>query len=93
VAAQSEASYGLGQLESEDRRFESGSRHRFMSAFFCVVLSCQGRGLEMGRSPAQGVPPRRLKGFIVSEVISDSEKDMKCGSKQITDKLTDLSVE
>jgi hypothetical protein len=25
-----------------------------MSAFFCVLLSCVGRGLEMGLSPVQG---------------------------------------
>jgi hypothetical protein len=28
-----------------------------VSAFFCVVWTCIGRGLASGRSPTQGVPP------------------------------------
>jgi hypothetical protein len=42
------------------------------TAFFCVVLSCVGRGLEMGRYPVERVLPKRLKGFITSEVHSES---------------------
>jgi hypothetical protein len=37
-----------------------------MPAFFCVVLFCVGRDLVIGRSPIQGVQPKRLKGFTVS---------------------------
>jgi len=40
----------------------------------CVVLSCAGRGLVMGRSPVQGHLPKCLKGFVISEVNSDSEQ-------------------
>jgi len=32
-----------------------------MSAYFCVVLSCVGRGLTTGLSPVQGVPQKCLK--------------------------------
>jgi hypothetical protein len=40
-----------------------------MSVFFCVVvLSRVGRGLAMGRRPVQGVLPKGLSGFMVSEV-------------------------
>jgi len=45
-----------------------------MSAFFCVVLSCVGRGLAMGRSPTQGVLSKYLKGFRVPELICASEQ-------------------
>jgi hypothetical protein len=44
------------------------------SASFCVVLSCVGRGLAVGRSPLQGTLPICLIGFIVSEVNSESEQ-------------------
>jgi hypothetical protein len=36
--------------------------HQRMSTFFCVVLSCAGRGLAMGRSPIQGDPTKYLNG-------------------------------
>jgi hypothetical protein len=36
---------------------ETHSRHGYVSSFFCVVLSCVGRGLVSGRSPVQGVLP------------------------------------
>jgi hypothetical protein len=45
-----------------------------MSMLFCVVLSCVGRGLAVGCSPVQVVLPKYLKGFIVSEVNSESEQ-------------------
>jgi hypothetical protein len=47
--------YCLRPLEHWDPGFESRSRHGCVSAFFCVVLSCVGRGLASGRSPVQGV--------------------------------------
>jgi len=42
--------------------------------YFCVVLSCVGTGLAIGQSPVQGFLPKRLNGFVVSEVNSDSEQ-------------------
>jgi len=56
VAAQSKAR-SLWPLEHWGRGFESRSRHECVSAFFCVVLSCVGSGLAMGRSTVQGVLP------------------------------------
>jgi hypothetical protein len=41
---------------------------------FSVVLSCVGRRLAMGRSAAQSVLPRCMKGFIVSEVNFELEQ-------------------
>jgi hypothetical protein len=40
-----------------DRGFESRSRHGCLSASFCAVLSCVGRGLATGWSLVQGVLP------------------------------------
>jgi hypothetical protein len=40
--------YCLRPLEHWDHGFESHSRHGCVSAFFCVVLSCVGRGLASG---------------------------------------------
>jgi hypothetical protein len=40
-----------------DRGFESRSRHEWLSASFCVVLSCVGRDLATGWSLVQGVLP------------------------------------
>jgi hypothetical protein len=40
-----------------DRGFESRSRHGCLSASFCVVLPCVGRGLATGWSLVQGVLP------------------------------------
>jgi len=37
------------------------------SEFLCVVLSCVAIGLEMGRSTVQGILPKYLTGFTVSE--------------------------
>jgi hypothetical protein len=45
-----------------------------MSVFLCVVLYCVSRSLALNRSPLQGVPPKCLKGLIVSEVHSESEQ-------------------
>jgi hypothetical protein len=42
-----------------------------MTAFFCFVLSCVGRGLAMGRFPVQKVLSKYLKGFIVSKENSE----------------------
>jgi hypothetical protein len=66
--------YGLGLLELCDHEFESRSRHWYTSAFFCVVLSCVGRGLAMHRSPIQGDLEKCLNGFIFSEVSSELEQ-------------------
>jgi len=41
---------------------------------FCVVLSSVHRCFQMSRFPVQGVLPKCLNGFIVSKVISESEK-------------------
>jgi hypothetical protein len=49
--------HDMRPLEHWDRGFESHSRHGCVSAFFCLVLSCVGRGLAFGRSPVQGVLP------------------------------------
>jgi len=56
-----------------NRRVEFHSRHGYMSAFMCVVLSCIGNGLAIGRSPIQGVIPRCLDKFVVPEINSESE--------------------
>jgi len=42
--------YDLGLHEHYDRGFEIRAMHGYVSEFFCVVLSCEGRGLAMGRS-------------------------------------------
>jgi len=54
-------------------RFESHLWQNVISALFCVVLSCVGTGLVVGRSPIQGVPTKCLNEFIVSEVNPESE--------------------
>jgi hypothetical protein len=46
-----------------------------MSAFFCVVLSCEGKDLAMGRSPVQGHLPKCLNGFVVSEFNPEFEEN------------------
>jgi hypothetical protein len=43
-----EGRYCLRPLEHRDRRFESCLGHGCVSACFCVVLSCVGRGLASG---------------------------------------------
>jgi hypothetical protein len=45
-----------------------------MSPSFCAVLSSVGRDFAMGRSAVQEVLSKCLKGFIVSEVNSESEQ-------------------
>jgi hypothetical protein len=55
-------------------RFESHSRHGCMSEFFCVALSCVGRGLETGRTLVQGVPTKCLNGFTFAEAKSQRAK-------------------
>jgi len=40
----------------------------------CVLLPCVGRGIAVSRFPVQGVLPKCLKGFKVSEVIRESVK-------------------
>jgi hypothetical protein len=40
-----------------DRGFESHSRHGRLSASFCVVFSCVGRGFATGWSLVQGDLP------------------------------------
>jgi hypothetical protein len=48
--------------------FESYSRHGCVTAFFCVVLSCVGRGLALGRSPVRVLP--NVHRFINSEKLN-----------------------
>jgi hypothetical protein len=60
----------LGPVEHWDCGFESQSRRCSISAFFCVVLSCVGRGLATDRFNVQGDLPRCLNGFTVSEINS-----------------------
>jgi hypothetical protein len=43
-----QGTYSLRPLEHWDLEFESHSRHGYVSAFFCVMLSCVGRGLASG---------------------------------------------
>jgi len=45
-----------------------------MSSFFYFMQSCLGTGTATGRFPIQGILPKCLKGFIVSEVNSESEQ-------------------
>jgi hypothetical protein len=45
-----------------------------MSTFFCVVLSCTGGVLPMGRSPVQGTLPKCLTELVVSEVNYEPEQ-------------------
>jgi hypothetical protein len=45
-----------------------------MSVFFSVFLFCVDRDLAMGRSPVQGIVLKYLKGFILSDVNSESEQ-------------------
>jgi hypothetical protein len=49
--------HGAWPVGCWDRGFESGARHGCLSASFCVVLSCVGRGLATGCSLVQGVLP------------------------------------
>jgi hypothetical protein len=51
-----------------DSGIESYSRHGCISEFLAIVLSYEGRGPATGRSPAIGVLPICMKGFIASEV-------------------------
>jgi hypothetical protein len=55
VAAQSEARALIAR--TLDRGFESRLRHRCLSLYFYVVLSCVGKGLATGWSLVQGVLP------------------------------------
>jgi hypothetical protein len=55
----------LESFEHWDRGFES--RMTVWVTLFCVVLTCV-------RSPTQGTLPKYLNGFILSEVISESEQ-------------------
>jgi hypothetical protein len=45
-----------------------------MSAFSCVVVYSVSKSLAMYRSFIQGILPKYPKGFIVSEVNSESEQ-------------------
>jgi hypothetical protein len=48
MAAQSKA---RTVFEHWDLGFEASSRYGCVSTFFCVALSCVGRGFALGRSP------------------------------------------
>jgi hypothetical protein len=52
--------------------FETCLKHGYMYMSFCVVLSCVSRRLGMGESLIQRNLPKYLKGFIASEVKSES---------------------
>jgi len=64
----------LNRCNTRDCRFESHSEHRFMSAIFCVWLSCVGKGLAVSRSLIWGVLPYCLNGVIVWKLNSESEQ-------------------
>jgi hypothetical protein len=60
-----------------DCGFVFRSRHGCKSSFFCVVLSCVGRGLALGWSPIQGDLPNVYR-FVNSEKLnSESEQAMR----------------
>jgi len=40
-----------------------------MSSLLCVVLSCVGRGIAIGRSSVQEVLPKCLNGFVIWTLI------------------------
>jgi len=63
-------------LEHWDRGFESRSRHECMSAIFYVVLYCVHRGLVICRLHLRFLP-KCLKGFMFSEVNSESEQSRR----------------
>jgi len=64
--------YGFLPLEHWDHGFESRSVHGYMSSYFCVVLSCVGRGHALSRSPVQGVLSNVFNdSFSFSEAISE----------------------
>lgn len=48
--------YGVGSFGQCGHVFESPSRHGCVCAVFCVVWSCVGHDLAMGRSHVQGIP-------------------------------------
>jgi hypothetical protein len=45
-----------------------------MTVFYCVMLSCVGRDLAVGRSPVQGVQSKLFNVFRILEVNSEMEK-------------------
>jgi hypothetical protein len=45
-----------------------------MSVFVFVVLNCVGKGLEIDPSPDEGLLPKCLKRFVISEINSESEQ-------------------
>jgi hypothetical protein len=55
-------------IEHRDRGFE------FRSRFGCPLFSVMCSKSRDGRSPVQVVLPKCLKGFIVSEINSESEQ-------------------
>jgi hypothetical protein len=59
---------------TEFRGFESRDAWMYVPVSFFVALFSVSRGLTMGRSPVQGVLPKCLKRFIVSEVHFESEQ-------------------
>jgi len=62
--------YGVRPLEHWDRGLESSSKHGCVSIFLCVIPSCVGRDLVMGRFPVLGVLSKCLKDLILSNVLN-----------------------
>jgi hypothetical protein len=55
-----------------------------MSALSCVVLSCVGSGLAIGRSPIQRSVLKFINGFKISEFNYDSEQAGGANSMKLT---------
>jgi hypothetical protein len=69
--------YCLRPLEHWGRQFESHSRYECVSAFFCIALSCRGKGLTLGWFPVEGVL-QNVHRFINSEKLnSESAQAMR----------------
>lgn len=88
---------GLEPLERWEHGFESYSSHGYLSAFSSVELSCLGTGCATCQFPIKRVVPRFLKGFMFSEINSES-KDASGTSpcdvqKQQHDTVTDTCCE
>jgi hypothetical protein len=46
-----------------------------MSASFCVLLYCGGKGLVMSQSPVTGDLPKYLNGFTISEGLMGERRN------------------
>jgi hypothetical protein len=66
--------YGFQQIEHWDWSWVWTCSRHVCSRSLCVTLSYEGRGLAMGQSSAQGILPKCLEVFIVSEANSEPEE-------------------